>query len=147
MSDINSDIKSDEFETMKEDQQKGTPPTTATDNNNNTDTATNKMTSDPVNADVNDDVNDDAAVDKEKEEEEEGKVDTSSSNIDNGKFVMMMFNVIISSTDQVITALLCYWITDTVTGSQYSNMYLSDKVAFKSFSITFFLTPLLFKLT
>ena len=143
MSDINSDIKSDEFETMKEDQQKGTPPTTATDNNNNTDTATNKMTSDPVNADVNDD----ADVDKEKEEEEEGKVDTSSSNIDNGKFVMMMFNVIISSTDQVITALLCYWITDTVTGSQYSNMYLSDKVAFKSFSITFFLTPLLFKLT
>jgi hypothetical protein len=143
MSDINSDIKSDEFETMKEDQQKGTPPTTATDNNNNTDTATNKTTSDPVNADVNDD----ADVDKEKEEEEEGKVDTSSSNIDNGKFVMMMFNVIISSTDQVITALLCYWITDTVTGSQYSNMYLSDKVAFKSFSITFFLTPLLFKLT
>jgi len=143
MSDINSDIKSDEFETMKEDQQKGTPPTTATDNNNNTDTATNKTTSDPVNADVNDD----ADVDKEKEEEEEGKVDTSSSNIDNGKFVMMMFNVIISSTDQVITALLCYWITDTVTGSQYSNMYLRDKVAFKSFSITFFLTPLLFKLT
>ena len=136
-----SDIKSDEFETMKE----SAPHPTATNNNNNnnTDTATNKTTSDPVNADVNDD----ADVDKEKEKEEEGKVDTSSSNIDNGKFVMMMFNVIISSTDQVITALLCYWITDTVTGSQYSNMYLSDKVAFKSFSITFFLTPLLFKLT
>jgi hypothetical protein len=117
-----SDIKSDEFETMKE----SAPHPTATNNNNNnnTDTATNKMTSDPVNADGNDD----AAVDneseskdpEEKEEEEEGKVDTSSSNIDNGKFVMMMFNVIISSTDQVITALLCYWITDTVTGSQYS---------------------------
>ena len=143
-----SDIKSDEFETMKE----SAPHPTATNNNNNnnTDTATNKMTSDPVNADVNDDAavdNESESKDPEEKEEEEGKVDTSSSNIDNGKFVMMMFNVIISSTDQVITALLCYWITDTVTGSQYSNMYLSDKVAFKSFSITFFLTPLLFKLT